>query len=102
MSYTKKPLKSRPVSKVRFKVDPESAAGSDAVYLVGSFNNWDEKTMPMKKNKDGSFVLEIDLDNGARHLFRYLRSDGVWLNDAQADAYEFCSFSGVDNSVIQL
>lgn len=100
MSYTKKTLKSRPVCKVRFKLNPEEAAGNEAVYLVGSFNDWDERSLPMKKNKDGSFALEVDLPAGEKHLFRYLRSDGVWMNDDEADGYESSPYSGADNSVI--
>lgn len=99
MSLTKKILKSRPVCKVRFKVSADEACGSDKIFLVGSFNGWNEKDMPMKANKDGSFSIEIDLPTGEKHYFRYLRSDGVWINDAEADAYEPCEF-GTDNSVV--
>jgi 1,4-alpha-glucan branching enzyme len=99
MALMKKVLKSRPVCKVRFKVSAEEAQGSEVIFLVGSFNGWNEKDMPMNRNKDGSFTLEIDLPSGEKHHFRYLRSDGVWMNDSQADAYEPCEF-GVDNSVV--
>lgn len=99
MSLTKKTLKSRPVCKVRFKVGAEEAGGSEQVYLVGSFNGWNERDLPMKRNKDGSFALELELAAGEKHYFRYLRSDGVWLNDSGADAYEPCEF-GTDNSVV--
>ncbi|MDL2285410.1 isoamylase early set domain-containing protein [Desulfovibrio sp. OttesenSCG-928-F07] len=102
MAFVKKILKSRPVTKVRFKLHPHTAEGCKAVYLVGSFNSWNESSMPMKKNKDGSFALELELAQGARHLFRYLRSDGVWLNDEAADGYETCSYSGAENSVLQI
>lgn len=99
MAITKKVLKSRPVCKVRFRVEAEEAAGADCVFLVGSFNGWNEKDMPMKKNKDGSFALEIDLPSGEKHYFRYLRTDGVWMNDSAADAYEPSEF-GAENSVV--
>lgn len=101
MGITKKALKSRPVCKVRFKVEPDEVGGSENVFLVGSFNGWDEKAAPMKQNKDGSFSLEIDLPLGEKHSFRYLRSDGVWLNDAAADAYEKGEF-GADNCILNL
>lgn len=101
MSLTKKVLKSRPVCKVRFKINAEEAGGNDKIFLVGSFNGWNEKDMPMKKNKDGSFAIEVDLPSGEKHYFRYLRSDGVWLNDSEADGYEACSF-GAENCVVEL
>lgn len=102
MAYTKKALKSRPVYKVRFKISPDEAGGSEAIYLVGSFNAWDERVAPMKKAKDGSFSIEMDLPSGERHMFRYLRSEGGWLSDPQADGYETCCYTGAQNSVIQL
>lgn len=101
MALSKKTLKSRPVCKVRFKVGPEEAGDNKAVYLVGSFNGWNEKDLPMKKNKDGSFALELDLPTGEKHYFRYLRSDGVWLNDPEADGYERGEF-GAENCVVAL
>ena len=102
MSYTKNPLEARPVCKVRFKVNPDEAGGCDAVYLVGSFNDWNETSLPMKKNKDGSFAVEVDLPSGQNQSFRYLRSDGNWINYSCADGYERCSFSGAENSVLHL
>ncbi|MDR2504216.1 MAG: isoamylase early set domain-containing protein [Deltaproteobacteria bacterium] len=98
MSYTKKPIKSRAVSKVRFCVVPEQEL--ESVCLVGSFNNWDESAMPMKKQKDGSFVTEIELPMGEKHLFRYLGDGEVWFNDGNAEGYEPCGFSGESNCVI--
>lgn len=99
MAFIKKFLKSRPVCKVRFKIDAKAAGGCDKLFLVGSFNGWNEKDMPMRKLKDGSFSLEIELPSGEKHYFRYLRSDGVWLNDEAADAYEVCDF-GAENCVL--
>ena len=50
MSMLKKqPLKSKPVCKVTFML-PESVKAESA-YLVGDFNNWDEKATEMKKLK---------------------------------------------------
>ena len=43
---------------VVFTVNPEAAAGAEKVYLVGEFNSWDETSLPMKKNPDGSFSLK--------------------------------------------
>lgn len=101
MSLNKKALKSRPVCKVRFKISKEEAAGNKKIFLVGSFNGWNEKDMPLAKNKDGSFSLEVDLPSGEKHYFRYLRGDGVWMNDADADGYERGEF-GAENCVVQL
>lgn len=102
MAYTKKALKSKPVCKVRFKVTADETGGSDELYLVGSFNEWDERKTPMKKGKDGSFSVEVDLPQGERHMFRYLRPDGAWFSDSTAEGYENCVYTGAKNSLIQL
>lgn len=101
MALTKKALKSRPVCKVRFKISSEEAGDSKNIFLVGSFNGWNEKDMPLKKNKDGSFALEVDLPSGEKHYFRYLREDGVWMNDSEADGYERGEF-GAENCFVKL
>ncbi|MDR2051619.1 MAG: isoamylase early set domain-containing protein [Deltaproteobacteria bacterium] len=100
MPYTKKIIKSRATSKVRFTLEPEYANGYDTVYLVGDFNNWSETSLPMKKKKDGSLSVELELPNGEKFKFRYLSSEGVWFNDPEAEAYEPCAFSGADNCVL--
>ncbi|MCL1915262.1 MAG: isoamylase early set domain-containing protein [Desulfovibrionaceae bacterium] len=100
MSYTKKSVKSRAASKVCFSVDAEQARGNKAVYLVGSFNNWEPNSMPMKKQKDGSFALELELPTGEKHLFRYLGGDGQWFNDLDAEGYEANGVCDCTNCVI--
>lgn len=101
MALTKQFLKSRPVCKVKFAVSSEEAEGREAVYVVGDFNDWSETANPMKKLKDGSFSLTIDLETGREYRFRYF-SDGAWFNDPDADAYSFCTYATEDNSVISV
>lgn len=68
------------------------------VFLVGDFNNWDERSHPMEKLKDGRFKLSLKLDPGREYQFRYM-VDGEWHNDWEADKYVPNPFSG-DNSVV--
>ena len=102
MAYTKKFLKSRAACKVKFTVDAETAGGAEEVYLVGDFNDWDHKSLSMKKRKDGSFALEMELASGKDYQFRYLTESGRWFNDDSADAYVHCAFAGGENSVIKV
>ncbi len=103
MSYTKRFLKSKAICKVRFVVSAEEAHGAgDMIYLTGEFNSWNTTTHPMKKRKDGSFALEIDLPTGQDFQFKYLTDAGVWFNDSDADAYIACSFAGGENSLIKV
>lgn len=94
----KQPLKSKPVCKVTFTL-PESVKAETA-FLVGDFNNWDEKATPMKKQKkDSQFSVTLELDKEREYQFRYLVNGAEWHNDWHADKYVANPFSG-DNSVV--
>lgn len=71
----------------------------ESVHLVGDFNNWDETVSPMKREKDGSFVLTLELETGHEYQFRYLVNGDEWHNDWKADKYVPNPYSG-DNSVL--
>ncbi len=101
MALSKQFLKSRPVCKVKFAVSKDTANGGGTVFVVGDFNNWSETASPMKKQKDGSHALTMELKTGKDYRFRYL-SNGHWYNEAEADRFEFCSYSAEDNSVISV
>jgi len=102
MSCTKKSIKARAATRVRFRISQEQSNNNAAIYVAGTFNNWDEYSLPMKKQKDGSFMLEIELPAGEKHLFRYVGADGLWFNDPEADAYEPSGFAGVYNCVLRV
>lgn len=99
MSMLKKqPLKSKPVCKVTFTL-PEAVKAEDA-YLVGDFNNWDEKATAMTKlKKNGQFTVTLELAKEKEYQFRYLVNGSEWHNDWHADKYVPNPFSG-DNSVV--
>jgi len=52
------------------------------VSLAGDFNNWDPKTMPMHKDANGVWHLNVALKPG-RHEYRFI-ADGVWQDDPAA------------------
>jgi 1,4-alpha-glucan branching enzyme len=93
----KKYFKTKATCKVTFSLP--SAVQGETVHLVGDFNNWDEKATPMKKQKDGSFAVTLELEKGREYQFRYLVNATEWHNDWQADKYVPNPFSG-DNSVV--
>jgi 1,4-alpha-glucan branching enzyme len=96
-------LKSRPtVCKVNFKLDAEDAGSARQVFLVGSFNNWNETSHPMKRNKTGNFSLDVELPRGGEISFRYLLDDGRWMNEKAASEFRYCDFAGADNSILKL
>jgi 1,4-alpha-glucan branching enzyme len=77
-------LKTKKECKVTFtlqNVDGETAA------LVGEFNHWDGNAHTMKKAKDGSFSVTVNLPKDQEFQFRYLVNGDEWHNDPEADKH---------------
>ncbi len=102
MALTKRFLKSKPLCKVHFKLPKEAVDNAATVHLVGDFNNWEIGATPMKRNKDGSFAVQLDLDTGRDYEFRYVVDEIIWINDWEADRYEFNTVGNCENSVVVL
>lgn len=100
MALSKRFLKSKPMCKVGFKVASEQAQDCDCVSVAGEFSDW--KPTPMRKLKDGSFSLTMDLETGRRYEFRYVMDGRTWMNDPDADDYRWNDYAGEENSVIDL
>ncbi|QXP51646.1 isoamylase early set domain-containing protein [Cellulophaga sp. HaHa_2_1] len=98
MAITKQYLKSKPVCKVTFTVPAEEAS---KVYVVGDFNNWNPKKGTLRKLKNGTFKGTMDLPKEASYEFRYLIDD-TYVNDADADGYQWNDFAGAENAVLEL
>ena len=49
----KQNLKSKPVCKVTFIMPKEAVESAKKVHVVGDFNNWEKKSLPLKKLKKG-------------------------------------------------
>ncbi len=90
-------LKTKPICKVTFKFRTEA----DNLVLIGDFNGWDETATPMKKAKDGTFSVTVEMESGCEQQFLYLADGKIWLNDEAADKYVLSSL-GSENSVIIL
>ncbi len=91
-------LKKKPLCKVTFELPKEVNATTAA--LCGEFNLWDPRAHPMKRRKDGSFSLTLNLETGKRYRFRYLLDGERWENDWAADAYVPNPF-GTEDSVVE-
>ena len=100
MSLEKKYLKSRPVSKVTFRLPRAAAPKAESVHLVGDFNEWRTDATPMAKLKSGDFKISLDLEPGREYCFRYLIGANTWENDWEADKYVPSGVAGEDNSVV--
>ncbi len=95
-------LKSRPICKVTFRLPSDTAAGAESAAVVGEFNQWSDELHPMKRLKNGSFKVTIDLEQGNEYQFRYLLDGRVWQNDDAADAYQPSGFGDAENSVVRV
>jgi 1,4-alpha-glucan branching enzyme len=102
MSIKKQFLKSKPVCKVTFTIQPEFVNGGKEVALLGEFNNWDPSEDTMRKLKDGSFTKTIELPAGQEYQFRYLVDGEKWINDPEADTFRYSGVAAEENSVITL
>jgi 1,4-alpha-glucan branching enzyme len=49
------------------------------VALAGSFTNWEQNPIPLKRQKNGVWKASLALDPG-QHEYRYL-VDGQWTDD---------------------
>ncbi len=102
MSIKKQVLKTKPVTKVSFKVSKEQAAEAGTVSIVGDFNGWNPEADVMKALKDGSFSHTIELENGKSYQFRYLADNQRWFDEEEADGFADTGLADARNAVIAL
>jgi len=96
MAITKQYLKSKPVCKVTFTVP---AAEAENVAVVGDFNDWNPEGDLLKKLKNGSFKGTVNLEKDKTYEFRYI-IDGTYVNDQEADRYQWNDYAGTENAVL--
>ena len=72
-------------------------AGAQSVFVLGDFNDWDETSLPLKKNKKGTWERKIKLEPG-RYEYKFM-VDGNWridINNSQLSQNNF----GTTNNVL--
>ncbi len=102
MAIRKQFLKSRPVCKVTFKIPGDVDHSAKHASVVGEFNDWSTSATPMKRLKNGTFSVTMDLETGRSYQFRYLLGQAHWENDPDADDEMPTPFGDSRNSVIHL
>jgi 1,4-alpha-glucan branching enzyme len=55
------------------------APDAKKVYMAGTFNDWNTKSLPMKKDKDGTCKVKVKLAPG-KYEYKYF-VDGAWAQD---------------------
>ena len=100
MALKKEFIKGKDLCKVTFSLTPDAALGAKTINLAGDFNSWSSTDTPLKKAKDGSFSVTLELQTDREFQFRYLLDGCRWENDWKADKYIPAPFSNADNSVV--
>lgn len=73
------------------------APKATTVYLAGKFNDWNTKSLSMKKSRDGSWKISIKLSPG-KYEYKYF-IDGAWAQDSAGTEKVRNSF-GTYNNII--
>jgi len=69
-------------TKITFTLPAANIIGADACVLLGEFNNWNmDQAVYLQKLADGSMAAELELPAGRDYQYRYLLSNGRWVND---------------------
>lgn len=69
-------------TKITFTLPAANIIGAAECVLLGEFNNWNlEKGFYLQKQADGSMTTEVELVAGKDYQYRYLLSNGRWVND---------------------
>jgi 1,4-alpha-glucan branching enzyme len=67
------------------------------VSVVGSFNKWDQKADPAKKDTKGNWSVKVSLKPGSYEYKFFV--DGNWMNDPRSASFVGNAF-GSQNCVI--
>ncbi|GAB4278222.1 MAG: hypothetical protein Kow0080_29690 [Candidatus Promineifilaceae bacterium] len=70
---------------VEFSVDIQETDVS--AYLVGDFNNWDNRATPMTRTENGRWQVTLQLEPNTYYHFQYLINQQCKVNDEGADGY---------------
>ncbi len=90
--------KSTQTGYVRVNFELPACLWADHIFVVGEFNDWNKKSLPMTQDRNGVWHLALDLPAGRSYEFRYLVDDR-WLTDNHADAVVPNDF-GSQNSIV--
>jgi len=86
-----------------FTLPASNIIGADECVLLGEFNNWNlEEGVYLKKQADGSMTAEVELTAGETYQYRYLLSNGRWVNDNSEKVVSEMSGYPVENCVVRV
>jgi 1,4-alpha-glucan branching enzyme len=68
------------------------------VFVAGSFNGWQQSSMPLQKQAGDRWVVELMLDPG-KYEYRFV-VDGEWTDDPLSSAYVSNPFDGLNGVLL--
>jgi hypothetical protein len=90
-------------TKITFTLPAANLIGAEGCVLLGEFNNWNlEEGFYLQKQSDGSLKTEVELDAGKDYQYRYLLSNGRWVNDDAEKVISEMSGFPVENCIIRV
>ncbi|GAB4520644.1 MAG: isoamylase early set domain-containing protein [Anaerolineae bacterium] len=84
---------------IRVTFELPSSFWAETIHLVGEFNQWNQRSHPLRQGRDGAWRISLDLPRGRRYEFLYLVNGVQWQNDPDADDYVLNEY-GTYNSVV--
>ena len=96
MAIKKQFVKTKPVCKVTFSV---AAKEANHASVVGDFNNWNVAEGALSKLKNGTFKGVFDVNKNNSYEFKYV-IDGTFVNEPEADSFQWNAFAGNENGVL--
>ena len=95
------PTKETAVAKtqiVTFSLPAEVEA--ETVALCGDFNDWAPDSSQLRRDADGRWTTDVELEAGRSYRYRFLLDGERWENDWTALAYEPNEYGGDDSLVM--
>jgi len=76
------------------------AIWAERINLVGDFNDWHRESLPFLRDRQGDWVIELELEAGREYRFRYLFDGREWRDEFQADKFIRNEYGSYDSLVI--
>jgi predicted flap endonuclease-1-like 5' DNA nuclease len=90
-------------TKIKFTLPAGNIIGAAECVLLGEFNNWNlDEGFYLQKQADGSMTTEVELTAGKDYQYRYLLSNGRWVNDDAEKVTSEMSGYPVVNSIVRV
>lgn len=90
-------------TKITFTLPAANVIGAEQCILLGEFNNWNaDEGIYLTKQPDGSMTAEVELEAGTDYQYRYLLSNGRWINDDAEKVISEMNGFPVENCIVRV